>query len=318
MYHYVRDLRHSRYPEIKGLDLNLFIEQIEYLKRHYSIITMEQLILATHEGDKLPHNAVLLTFDDAYIDHYTNVFPVLEKRKLQGSFFTPVKAITENKILDVNKIHFILASVNDKSKLVAEIYLQLDKYREAYNLENNKYYYTKLATIDRYDIPEILFIKRLLQVELVEELRTKMIDELFRKFVSSDEISFSRELYMNTEQIECLQRNGMHIGGHGNNHYWLGSLSKDLQYIELNKSLEFIKSIGGDENKWTMCYPYGNYNNDTIDLLTTLDCKLAFTTHVDIANLSQHNKFKLPRLDTNDIPKDRNSNINEWYNRQLP
>ena len=29
MYHYTRDLKHSRYPEIKGLDARLFREQIE-------------------------------------------------------------------------------------------------------------------------------------------------------------------------------------------------------------------------------------------------------------------------------------------------
>jgi peptidoglycan/xylan/chitin deacetylase (PgdA/CDA1 family) len=317
MYHYVRDLRHSRYPEIKGLDLNLFVEQIEYLSKHYTIITMEQLIAASATGDKLPRNAVVLTFDDGYIDHYTNVFPILEKRKLQGSFFTPVRAITENKILDVNKIHFILASVDDKSKLVSEIYLQLNKYRTEYNLKSNEHYYTKLANINRYDTPEVLFIKRLLQVELIEELRQIITNNLFRKFVSADEISFSRELYMNSEQIECLQRNGMHIGGHGNNHYWLGSLNKELQYIELSKSLEFIKSIGGDENSWTMCYPYGSYNDDTIDLLTALNCKLAFTTHVDIADTLKYHQFKLPRLDTNDIPKDRNTGTNDWYDKQL-
>lgn len=28
MYHYTRDLKHSRYPEIKGLDVSLFREQL--------------------------------------------------------------------------------------------------------------------------------------------------------------------------------------------------------------------------------------------------------------------------------------------------
>ncbi|MGV8982708.1 hypothetical protein [Clostridium sp.] len=30
MYHYVRDLKNSRYPEIKGLDYNLFKNQIDF------------------------------------------------------------------------------------------------------------------------------------------------------------------------------------------------------------------------------------------------------------------------------------------------
>ena len=42
MYHFVRDLKNSRYPEIKGLDISLFKEQIKYLKKFYNFITMEQ------------------------------------------------------------------------------------------------------------------------------------------------------------------------------------------------------------------------------------------------------------------------------------
>lgn len=42
MYHYTRDLKHSRYPEIKGLDVNLFREQIAFMKSNFNIVTMEQ------------------------------------------------------------------------------------------------------------------------------------------------------------------------------------------------------------------------------------------------------------------------------------
>ena len=30
MYHYIRDLKKSQYPRIKGLDIHLFKEQLEY------------------------------------------------------------------------------------------------------------------------------------------------------------------------------------------------------------------------------------------------------------------------------------------------
>jgi hypothetical protein len=30
MYHYVRDLKNSRYPQIKGLDINCFEEQLDF------------------------------------------------------------------------------------------------------------------------------------------------------------------------------------------------------------------------------------------------------------------------------------------------
>ena len=35
MYHYVRDLQNSRYPNIKGLDYNLFKKQIEFFEQAF-------------------------------------------------------------------------------------------------------------------------------------------------------------------------------------------------------------------------------------------------------------------------------------------
>lgn len=134
MYHYIRDLKHSRYPEIKGLDIGLFKEQIRYLKKHYHFITMEMLIDAIENKSSLPSKSVLLTFDDAYIDHFEYVFPFLDELKIQGSFFPPVKAITENTVLDVNKIHFIIASEKNKAKIIEEIKVELKKHRNEYNL----------------------------------------------------------------------------------------------------------------------------------------------------------------------------------------
>lgn len=313
MYHYVRDLDYSRYQEIKGLNLPLFIEQIEYLQRHYNIVTMEAVIDAFAGITELPQKAALLTFDDAYIEHYTHVFPILNERKIQGCFYPPVKAITEHTVLDVNKIHFILASVSDKNILIKDILSQLEMYKEEYRLENNEFYLKKLAVANRFDTKEVIFIKRLLQVELEIKLRKSITDYLFKKYVSNSEESFSRELYMNIDQIKCMKRNGMHIGNHGFDHFWLGSLSKEKQIEEIDRSLIFINEIGGDIKNWTMCYPYGSYNQDTLDILKSRGCKLSFTTEVDIVDITKHNRYALPRLDTNDIPKNHNATPDEWY-----
>ena len=219
MYHYVRDLKNSRFPGIKGLDLDLFREQICYLRKHYNIITMEEVIHSIDNQVKIPKKSVLLTFDDAYSDHYMNVFPVLDRYQLQGSFYTPSKAITENTVLDVNKIHFILASAQDKSDIVTDLKYLLKAYKKEYQLQDFDYYYKKLTCVDNYDTEEVIFIKRLLQVELREELRIKITDTLFEKYVGMSETSFSRELYMNEEQLKHMLRSGQHIGNHGYNHY---------------------------------------------------------------------------------------------------
>ena len=125
MYHYTRDIVHSRYPQIKGLDTNLFRQQIEYMKNNFNIVTMEQVIDAVEGKSELSEKALLLTFDDGYIDNYTFAFPILEEFGIQGSFFIPGKTFTTHQLLDVNKNHYILAS-GDICKLVEDVKKEMD------------------------------------------------------------------------------------------------------------------------------------------------------------------------------------------------
>jgi len=315
MYHYVRDLKNSRYPDIKGLDINLFKEQIDYMRKHYHIITTEEVIHSIDNQVKIPEKSVLLTFDDAYSDHYNNVFPILDKYKLQGSFYTPSKAITEHIVLDVNKIHFILASVENKTNIVIDIKNLILNYKTEYNLKDFEHYYAKLAKASRYDTGEVIFIKRLLQVELIEELRMKIVNYLFEKYVGMSESAFSRELYMNEEQLSHMLRSGMHIGNHGYNHYWWNHLTKEEMNEELDLSTDFLHKLGVDMTNWTACYPYGSYDDQSIKMLKDRGCKLAVTTEVNIATTHKNTRYTMPRLDTNDLPKDRNYDPNDWYKK---
>ena len=44
MYHYVRDLKNSAYPHIKGLEQSVFEKQMAYMKEHYTFLSMEDLV----------------------------------------------------------------------------------------------------------------------------------------------------------------------------------------------------------------------------------------------------------------------------------
>ncbi|MEK6882400.1 MAG: polysaccharide deacetylase family protein [Nanoarchaeota archaeon] len=312
MYHYVRDLKHSRYPEIKGLDINLFKEQLQYIRTYYNVIKMRDVFESLKRNYTLPKNSLLLTFDDAYKDHFEFVFPVLDALGIQGSFFPPGKAISEHRVLDVNKIHFILASVENKEPVIKDLYSLLDTYRNEYNLDQNEDYFNKLAIANRFDTSEIVFIKRMLQKILPEKLRNIILNNLFSKYVSKDEEAFSRELYMNIDQLKCMLRHGMYIGSHGWNHYWLDTLSRDQQEQEIKLSLNFLQNVGCDTSEWAMCYPYGATNDSLISLLKRYNCKLALSTEVGLVNSANDDPFTYKRLDTNDLPKDKDAESNEW------
>jgi len=257
MYHYVRDLAGSRFPEIKGRNLEEFKGQIDYIEDHYTVVTVEQVVTAINHNIRLPDNAAWLTFDDGYIDHYTNVFPLLHERGLQGSFFPPSNPVLHGELLDVNKVHFILAAQPDIEKTIHEIKIFLEQFGGGDRVLEFATYWKNLAHASRYDPAEIIFVKRLLQHALPEYLRNTLTTQLFHKFVTSDEKAFSSELYMSIDQIKTMVSSGMYIGSHGAKHYWMDRLTPAQQFADIDASLDFLRLVGAPLSNWVMCYPQG-------------------------------------------------------------
>lgn len=303
MYHYVRDLQHSRYPALKGLDIQAFRYQLEYFKKRYTFVTIEEVLEALDGGGALPQNALLLTFDDAYLDHYRYVFPLLDERKVQGLFYPSARSVEERTVLEVNKIHYLLASGIEVSALIRDIFGLLDTHRDEYQLESNDFYFRKLGVANRFDTAEVVFVKRLLQRELSEPLRRKLADTLLQKHIGISEAVLHEELYASLEQLRVMHRHGMHIGVHSYDHLWLGYLTPGEVSREVDKSLAFLYKLRGASLPWTMAYPFGNYSETVIDIVRSRGCSLAFTTEPEVARLEAKGRYTVPRLDTNDFPK---------------
>lgn len=304
MYHYVRELKKSRFPAIKGLALEDFRGQLDYLQRHYQVVTMEAVLDAlANGGNGLPPRPVLLTFDDGYAEHYARVFPLLDERGLQGSFFPPAQPVLEDKVLPVNKIHFVLAATETPETLLPEVLAGIDARRERHGLRPAAEYWAEFNEPGRYDSREVLFIKRMLQRILPEAPRNEIVDELFRRHVTADEAAFARELYASLDQLRCMRRHGMHIGSHGYSHVWLNSLDRGGQEQEMRRSLEFLRQVDPDLSRWVMCYPYGGQDATTVDVARNLGCAAGLTIQVGMADLAHNDPLLLPRLDTNDLPR---------------
>ncbi|WP_233704651.1 polysaccharide deacetylase family protein [Helicobacter bizzozeronii] len=253
------------------------------------------------DSSKLPKRPVLLTFDDGYIDHFTVVFPLLKQHGLQGSFFVPGKTITENTLLDVNKIHFILASA-DVNDLLGSLLERMDFYRgQEFQYADNKTLWHNYAKEGRFDAKEVVFIKRMLQSVLPEELRHMISSELFAKYLGLAEDKFARELYMNHDQIRLMKDAGMFIGFHGYDHYWLTSLSEEEIKTDIQKGLEVISPYI-DKDAWVACYPFGDHNQLVRDYCKNNGCMLGVTIEVSFVDYHRHDPLLLPRLDCNDFP----------------
>jgi len=303
MYHYVRPIKGTENPEIKGLELNSFLKQIEYFKKKFNFITAKQFLNCIHKNKPIPENSILLTFDDGLKDHYQYVFPILKKLKIQGLFFPPGQSIDEEKILDVHKIQFILSKFKNTKSIIDEIKNLIKKNEEEYQLDSFASYETRFATDDRFDSNEIVLIKNLLQKILPRKLRNNFTDELFKKYVSEEQKQFAKDLYLSHNDIEEMIEEGMFFGSHGYSHEWFSFLSKDEIEIEIENSLSFLSKIKNFGSELIMSYPYGNYNEYLIKKIKDAGFIAGLTTEVGEAYLNLENSFTLKRYDTNDFPQ---------------
>lgn len=301
MYHYVRPIKGSKFPGIKGLELDSFKRQLDYLTDNFNIVSTEQVINAAKYSIPLPNDACWLTFDDGYKDHFAYVMPELLKRNLHGAFFPPRVAIEEDVVLDVNLIHHILSCADDVKQLVSR--LNSHCLRNGISESKIDAYYKEYAVPNRFDNGDTIFVKRMLQHVLPEQLRSSIADNMFKEVVGLSAAEFSKELYLSFDEVKELVNSGMYVGSHGSRHYWLNKISPEEQEKDIKQSLNFLENVGAPKKDWVMCYPYGAYNDTTLSLLKKYEASVALTTEVRVANLKADNPFELPRLDTNDFPQ---------------
>lgn len=315
MYHYVRDPESTDYPAVHALRVAEFEHQLAYFQEHYNIVGASALFGHIRDDEPLPPRPLMLTFDDGYRDHYTQVLPLLEQHKVPACFFPPARCALGEEVLDVNKIHFVLATAPSPDDLVEYIWARVQSESEQYGLDSPETYRQRVGHANRYDSAEVIFVKRMLQRELPPTMRHDIVDALFRRFVTEDEASFSRELYMSPEELQELRQAGMYIGSHGYTHSWLNALSAQQQEREIDQSLEFLRSVGCDTEHWMMCYPYGAYDESLLAILAARSCVAGVTTEVGLAQLGEGDPLTLPRLDTNDFPKTAQDGESEWTRR---
>ena len=303
MYHYVRDFNKSDYPKIKGLDIKGFKFQINYLASKFDILSPTDVHNIIRKKQTFSKKFCWLNFDDGFIDHYKYVLPVLEKHKIKATFYPPVKTTLNKGTLDVHKIHHILACYDNKELLLNEIKSLYLKFTNK-NLSSLNRILAKIDTTSRLDNKNVILIKRLLQYALPDKIRKKICKEIFKKYVGEDEKSFSKKLYMNIKHLKEMKNLSHEIGVHGYNHSWLNKLDMKKQEREITRSVSFWKDNKIFKNsEFTMCYPYGAYNSDTLKILKLkTKCIAGVTTVPKTVPLKNYKIFKLPRFDTNDFP----------------
>ena len=271
MYHYVRPDAKRLSARHYVLQLNLFLKQLEVMRKKFSFITSEK-VLGLNRAGVTEQNPIWLTFDDGYKDCIDYVLPGLLSVDARATFYLPTEAIFERKLLDVNKIHILLSSAKTPAQIVnisSEVFNEL-KLSRVVN-ESFDDLYRRFGIANSWNDSETEFLKKLFQKILPANLRKQLLAEVFVQVVSRSESSWVDEFYLSPDDVRRLHECGMEVGSHGHSHVWLEDLSANEQRVDIEESFRLLESELGTLRNRTMCYPFGSHNEMTSEILSDLD-----------------------------------------------
>ena len=98
------------------LDFKKFTWQVKYIKKYYTILPLETLLLRIKENEPLPNNVAVITFDDGYENNFTITYPLLVKEKVPATIFLTTNFINTNIILWPDEIYLAFNNTH-KTKL---------------------------------------------------------------------------------------------------------------------------------------------------------------------------------------------------------
>jgi peptidoglycan/xylan/chitin deacetylase (PgdA/CDA1 family) len=107
LYHNISDTNSddSRYT----VTIDNFTDQMEQLRYWgYSTISVKQLVDHIKKGHSLPPRPVVITFDDGYLDVYTNAFPIMEKYGYTGTVYIVANRLKSDGFLHEGELETLL------------------------------------------------------------------------------------------------------------------------------------------------------------------------------------------------------------------
>ena len=117
-------------------------------------------------------------------------------------------------------------------------------------------------------------------------------------FVNTSTIHENNKNYLNWDQIRELMNEGVSIGAHSHSHYHMSDLSIEevRDEIEISNNI-FLKELGSIPPLFA--FPYGEANEEIINLLKEYKFKVAFGQHSGVINETS-NLYYLPRFSLNE------------------
>lgn len=280
LYHRINDYENDIYN--MTVTPQNFEAHMKYLKEHYQIVKFDD------DWESISGDAVVITFDDGYVDNYSFAVPILEKYRIPATIFVTTGNIDTNREFWWDEFERAL--------------LQGADYKDSFELCDDVYHYTWETDTCEKRKKLITTLRWLLRCDPYIERREDWLKQL-RMWSGMNAEGRDSNISMSSQQLKELASSELiTIGGHTVNHQSMGALSYAEQEKEISISLENLEKIIG-RKVTTYSYPFGkvyDYNEETFQLLEKYGVCKAATTSERIWTATE-NKLTIPRVSVRNI-----------------
>lgn len=247
---------------------------IKFFKQHFEVIDLKTLSELIKERTKLTSKFMCLTFDDGYIDNFSNALPILKSNNVNATFFIATGLIGSTIVPWWDKIAYLIKYHQPKN-------LKLDAWKDevVYLDSQEQFIRSVLHAVKSCKLPAQA------QIELLEQ---KLLHQN----------GYPPPEFMDWHHLNALLRSGMEIGAHSHNHDILTKLSEDELSYELNHSKMLLETQLKNRIS-AFSYPVGNkstYNKQVIDELKSTGYDLAFNFQPGINTSPCNTPYDLHRF----------------------
>ena len=262
MYH-----RFSRREQPGFVHHEAFERQVAYLKNHFNLITIGDLIAAYQESGCFPGNSVVITVDDGYRDFYDIAYPILKKHDATATFYVTTRFVEGDFWLWPDSIKYILEHSDN---------IDLNGL-----LDGEGFQEKRLTKSSRQHLWERM-VNHLLAID--EEEKKKWLDAFFLKQDIPLPVEPAEEYRaVNWQQLKDMAANNIEVGAHTQNHPSLGRLKEGEIVREVIGSVDIIEKAMGCKPV-SFCFPNGqpsDYTETVKKYVKDAGCLSAVTAFYD-------------------------------------
>ena len=132
---------------------------MQHLKAHYRILSIEDMTTRVLQGT-LNGRCLAISFDDGFVDNYTNAFPVLQRYNIPATFFVSTGFIDSSGDAQA-EASFCLEQLGIEARASAMSWDHLKEMSEAgYTVGSHTVTHAKLAGLGDTELQEELVLSR--------------------------------------------------------------------------------------------------------------------------------------------------------------